>query len=105
MVNTSMFMFHLSACPVLKISEKGPDHRSTILVPFFNMSSMKDWAVEKLSVFLGFDPETLQEQVYPYLMSIGSSNELVEHLTVSDKTSRPPPVSSSRPISNDPALG
>jgi hypothetical protein len=53
------------------------------------MSLMKDWAVEKLSVFLGFDPETLQEQVYPYLMSIGSSNELVEHLTVSDKFSRP----------------
>lgn len=49
------------------------------------MSSMKDWVVEKLSVFLGFDPETLQEQVYPYLMSIGSSNELVEHLTVSLK--------------------
>jgi hypothetical protein len=44
---------------------------------------MKDWAVEKLSVFLGFDPETLKEQVYPYLMSLDTSNELVEHLTVS----------------------
>ncbi|KAI8579706.1 hypothetical protein K450DRAFT_241102 [Umbelopsis ramanniana AG] len=42
---------------------------------------MKDWAVEKLSVFLGFDPETLEEQVYPYLMSLNTSNELVEHLT------------------------
>jgi Holliday junction resolvasome RuvABC ATP-dependent DNA helicase subunit len=47
------------------------------------MSSMKDWAVEKLSVFLGFDPETLEEQVYPYLMSLDTFNELVEHLTVS----------------------
>ncbi|KAG2175867.1 hypothetical protein INT44_000345 [Umbelopsis vinacea] len=45
------------------------------------MSSMKEWAVEKLSVFLGFDPETLEEQVYPYLMSLNTSNELVEHLT------------------------
>jgi len=43
---------------------------------------MKDWAVEKLSVFLGFDPETLEEQVYPYLMSLDTFNELVEHLTV-----------------------
>jgi Holliday junction resolvasome RuvABC ATP-dependent DNA helicase subunit len=48
-----------------------------------NMLSMQDWAIEKLSVFLGFDPETLREQVYPYLVSIESSNELVEHLTVS----------------------
>ncbi|KAM3579588.1 hypothetical protein VKS41_008043 [Umbelopsis sp. WA50703] len=45
------------------------------------MLSMQDWAIEKLSVFLGFDPETLREQVYPYLVSIESSNELVEHLT------------------------
>lgn len=50
----------------------------------YDMSSMQDWAIEKLSVFLGFDPETLREQVYPYLVSIDSSNELVEHLTVSD---------------------
>ncbi|KAF7724149.1 hypothetical protein EC973_001274 [Apophysomyces ossiformis] len=42
---------------------------------------LEAWATEKLSVFLGFDPETLRTQVMPYLMSFSSAEELTEHLT------------------------
>ncbi|KAG0172301.1 hypothetical protein DFQ28_008323 [Apophysomyces sp. BC1034] len=42
---------------------------------------LENWAVEKLSVFLGFDSETLKTQVLPYLMSFTSAEDLTEHLT------------------------
>ncbi|KAI8073176.1 putative zinc finger motif, C2HC5-type-domain-containing protein [Gongronella butleri] len=38
------------------------------------------WVIDQLAVFLGFDPETLQTQVIPYLMSIESPIELQQHL-------------------------
>ncbi|CAO3606850.1 unnamed protein product [Cunninghamella echinulata] len=41
---------------------------------------MESWAVNQLSVFLGFDPETLKNQVLPYLMSFDSPISLSEHL-------------------------
>ncbi|KAI8393525.1 putative zinc finger motif, C2HC5-type-domain-containing protein [Radiomyces spectabilis] len=42
--------------------------------------SFEDWAEEQLSIFLGFDPETLQSQVIPYLLSADSPQVLRENL-------------------------
>ncbi|KAI8093550.1 putative zinc finger motif, C2HC5-type-domain-containing protein [Halteromyces radiatus] len=41
---------------------------------------MDNWAVDQLSVFLGFDPETLKSQVLPYLFSFDNPTSLSEHL-------------------------
>ncbi|ORX55828.1 zf-C2HC5-domain-containing protein [Hesseltinella vesiculosa] len=41
---------------------------------------MESWVVDQLSVFLGFDPETLQSQMLPYLMSFESPVDLQDHL-------------------------
>lgn len=45
--------------------------------------SLESWATDKLSVFLGFDPETLQQQILPYLMSSNSPDSFAEQLMVS----------------------
>ncbi|CAO3629328.1 unnamed protein product [Mucor hiemalis] len=42
--------------------------------------SLESWATDKLSVFLGFDPETLQQQILPYLMSSNSPDAFAEQL-------------------------
>ncbi|KAI9483757.1 MAG: putative zinc finger motif, C2HC5-type-domain-containing protein [Benjaminiella poitrasii] len=42
--------------------------------------SFESWAIDKLSVFLGFDPETLQTQILPYILSTSSSDALTERL-------------------------
>jgi hypothetical protein len=44
--------------------------------------SLENWAIDKLSVFLGFDPETLQSQILPYLMSSNSPDAFAEQLMV-----------------------
>lgn len=44
--------------------------------------SLESWAIDKLSVFLGFDPETLQSQILPYLMSSNSPDVFAEQLLV-----------------------
>ncbi|KAI7904135.1 putative zinc finger motif, C2HC5-type-domain-containing protein [Cokeromyces recurvatus] len=44
------------------------------------MSSLESWAIDKLSVFLGFDPETLQTQIIPYLMSSNSPDAFADQL-------------------------
>ncbi|ORZ14191.1 putative zinc finger motif, C2HC5-type-domain-containing protein [Absidia repens] len=41
---------------------------------------MDNWVIDQLGVFLGFDPETLQTQVLPYLSSFDSPTALSEHL-------------------------
>ncbi|CAO3589972.1 unnamed protein product [Absidia cylindrospora] len=41
---------------------------------------MDNWVIDQLGVFLGFDTETLQTQVLPYLSSFDSPSALSEHL-------------------------
>ncbi|CAO3654636.1 unnamed protein product [Mucor fragilis] len=51
--------------------------------------SLESWAIDKLSVFLGFDPETLQTQILPYLMASNSpdafADQLMEMVGTSDE--------------------
>ncbi|CEP07133.1 hypothetical protein [Parasitella parasitica] len=42
--------------------------------------SLESWAIDKLSVFLGFDPETLQSQILPYLLTSESPDAFAEQL-------------------------
>ncbi|KAI8641818.1 putative zinc finger motif, C2HC5-type-domain-containing protein [Parasitella parasitica] len=42
--------------------------------------SLESWAIDKLSVFLGFDPETLQSQILPYLLTSDSPDAFAEQL-------------------------
>ncbi|KAI9261925.1 putative zinc finger motif, C2HC5-type-domain-containing protein [Helicostylum pulchrum] len=42
--------------------------------------SLESWATDKLSVFLGFDPETLKTQILPYLMSSNSPDAFADEL-------------------------
>ena len=44
--------------------------------------SLENWAIDKLSVFLGFDPETLQSQILPYLLTSESPDAFAEQLMV-----------------------
>lgn len=44
--------------------------------------SLESWATDKLSVFLGFDPETLKTQILPYLMSSNSPDAFANELMV-----------------------
>ncbi|KAI8368084.1 putative zinc finger motif, C2HC5-type-domain-containing protein [Blakeslea trispora] len=44
------------------------------------MSSLESWAVDKLSVFLGFDSETIETQILPFLMSSDSPDRFAEQL-------------------------
>jgi hypothetical protein len=46
------------------------------------MSTLDTWAQDKLSVFLGFDPETIRSQVLPYLMSTQTPEAFGERLMV-----------------------
>ncbi|KAL7316353.1 hypothetical protein PS15m_005454 [Mucor circinelloides] len=51
--------------------------------------SLESWAIDKLSVFLGFDSETLQTQILPYLMTSNSpdafADQLMEMVGTSDE--------------------
>ncbi|KAF1802511.1 putative zinc finger motif, C2HC5-type-domain-containing protein [Mucor lusitanicus] len=51
--------------------------------------SLESWAIDKLSVFLGFDPETLQTQILPYLLTSESpdafADQLMEMVGTSDE--------------------
>ncbi|KAI8968481.1 putative zinc finger motif, C2HC5-type-domain-containing protein [Mycotypha africana] len=51
--------------------------------------SLESWAIDKLSVFLGFDSETLETQIIPYLMKNDTpeafSSQLMEMVGTSDK--------------------
>ncbi|KAI7891902.1 putative zinc finger motif, C2HC5-type-domain-containing protein [Mucor mucedo] len=42
--------------------------------------SLESWATDKLSVFLGFDPETLKTQILPYLMTSQTPDALADEL-------------------------
>lgn len=44
--------------------------------------SLESWAIDKLSVFLGFDPETLHSQILPYLLTSESPDAFAEQLMV-----------------------
>ncbi|KAI8327855.1 putative zinc finger motif, C2HC5-type-domain-containing protein [Choanephora cucurbitarum] len=44
------------------------------------MSTIESWATDKLSVFLGFDSETIQTQILPFLMSSNSPDLFAEQL-------------------------
>lgn len=44
--------------------------------------SLESWAIDKLSVFLGFDPETLQTQILPYLLTSESPDAFADQLMV-----------------------
>lgn len=44
--------------------------------------SLESWATDKLSVFLGFDPETLRTQILPYLMTSQTPDALADELMV-----------------------
>ncbi|KAI8986552.1 putative zinc finger motif, C2HC5-type-domain-containing protein [Pilobolus umbonatus] len=42
--------------------------------------SLESWAIDKLSVFLGFDSETLSTQILPYLLSATTPDAFAEQL-------------------------
>ncbi|KAL1924833.1 uncharacterized protein VTP21DRAFT_4487 [Calcarisporiella thermophila] len=43
-------------------------------------NDLENWAVDRLSIFLGLDTETLTSQVMPYVMRISGPEQTVEHL-------------------------
>jgi hypothetical protein len=50
-----------------------------------NMSSLENWATDKLAIFLGFDTETIKTQVLPYLMSTESPDIFADRVMVKNK--------------------
>jgi hypothetical protein len=47
-----------------------------------NMSSLENWATDKLAIFLGFDSGTIKTQVLPYLMSTESPDIFADRVMV-----------------------
>lgn len=46
------------------------------------MSSLENWATDKLAIFLGFDSGTIKTQVLPYLMSTESPDIFADRVMV-----------------------
>jgi hypothetical protein len=46
------------------------------------MSTLENWAQDKLSVFLGFDSNTIRSQVWPYVMATKTPEAFCERLMV-----------------------
>ncbi|RUS24614.1 hypothetical protein BC938DRAFT_473322 [Jimgerdemannia flammicorona] len=44
------------------------------------MSTIDQWATDNLSLFLGLDPDTLSQQVLPYLNTFNTPDDLANHL-------------------------